>query len=59
MASFRTHFPLKALLVAAGLSTGLPLACLAAEDQPLELQDTTTTQVEELVRPGINEKDWD
>ena len=59
MASFRTHFPLKALLVAAGLSAGLPVACLAAEEQPLELQDTTTTLVEELVRPGINAKDWD
>jgi hypothetical protein len=59
MASFRTHFPLKALLVAAGLSTGLPVASLAAEEQPLELQDTTTTLVEELVRPGINAKDWD
>jgi predicted Zn-dependent protease len=59
MASFRTNFPLKALLVAAGLSAGLPVASLAAEEKPLELQDTTTTQIEELVRPGINDKDWD
>jgi predicted Zn-dependent protease len=59
MASFRTNFPLKALLMAAGLSAGLPVASLAAEEKALELQDTTTTQIEELVRPGIEAKDWD
>jgi tetratricopeptide (TPR) repeat protein len=57
MASLRNNFPLKALLVAAGLSAGLPIASLAQEERPPELQDTTSTQFEELVRPGINEKD--
>lgn len=57
MALFRNNICLKALVVAAGLSAGLPAAGLAAEAKPLELADTTATQIEELVRPALNAKD--